>query len=337
MKHVRISCSSDDPILRQTSGHSGLWNNVQFHVDSGDRPKFDGTFDHWIVFEGVRFVSKVACAGETIFVPWEPQPIKVYNPKFLSQFDRILTSRPDIIHPNITRSHPLLPWWIGTSGGHGLKTSTLDYDFFSDFRGLQKRAFVSCICSDKQLTDGHRKRLEFVLRLKELLGERLVIFGHGFNECPDKWDAISPFQYHLALENCSATDYWTEKVADAFLGNSFLFYWGCPNLSDFFPTESFSEVDRSDPVAAATTILRFLDTGIDERVFAAVETSKQLVLDRYNLFSESERLVNSARSTVLRTRRIRPENEFDLSLRQRARSFYNRFSGAGVPLKERNI
>jgi hypothetical protein len=320
MKHVKVSCGSGDPILRQTPDSAGVWKDTRFHLDSDTPSEHAEPFDHWIVFDGVTTTTTASCSGETIFVPWEPEAIKRYHPGFLRQFDRIVSSRTDLDHPNVTPSHPLLPWWIGTTGGHGRKTVTHDYDYFSTAPVPEKIPLISCICSDKVLTEGHRKRLEFVRGLQAELGDRLIVFGSGFKEWTDKWEAISTYQYHLALENSSARDYWTEKVADTFLGDAYLFYWGCPNLTDYFPVESFSSLDRSDPVGAAKVITRILDHGDLPGIRAAVAESKRRVLDEYNLFSEAERLVGSLGSRQPRQRVIRPESVFGLTFKRRVRN-----------------
>jgi hypothetical protein len=320
MEHVKISSVSGDPILRQTPGSAGVWNDTRFHVGSDGSSGYEGPFDHWFVFDGVETTSTATCSGETIFVPWEPEAIRSYHPDFLLQFDRVLSSRSDIRHPNVTPSHPLLPWWIGTTGGHGKKTATHDYDFFATTPPPEKIPLVSCICSDKVFTEGHRKRLDFVRGLQAELGDRLLVFGSGFKEWTDKFEAITPYQYHLAIENSSAKDYWTEKVADTFLGDAYLFYWGCPNLADYFPVGSFSSLDRSDPAGAAEVITRILDHGDLPGVRAAVAESKRLVLEKYNLFAEADHLAGSLATGGPKKRVIRPESAFGLTFKRRIRN-----------------
>jgi hypothetical protein len=109
-------------------------------------------------------------------------------------------------------------------------------------------------------------------------------------------------------------------VADTFLGDAYLFYWGCPNLADYFPVESFSSLDRSDPQGAAKVITRILDHGDLPGIRAAVAESKRRVLDEYNLFSEGERLVGSLGSRQPRKRVIRPESAFGLTFNRRVRN-----------------
>ncbi|MEZ6050382.1 MAG: hypothetical protein R3C02_03185 [Planctomycetaceae bacterium] len=45
---------------------------------------------------------------------------------------------------------------------------------------------------------------------------------------------VSDYRYHVAVENHIAEHHWTEKLADAFLGATLPFYFGCPNASDYF-------------------------------------------------------------------------------------------------------
>ena len=47
-----------------------------------------------------------------------------------------------------------------------------------------------------------------------------------------------------------------EKLSDAFLGATLLFYFGCPNAGDYFPEESFIPIDINDVEGASGTIKR---------------------------------------------------------------------------------
>lgn len=321
---MKISCGSGDPILRQTPGSRGIWGDICFHLDS-DNSSYTGPFDHWVVFESVISKTSALCSGETIFVPWEPEVIKQYSPEFVRQFDRVLSSRTDISHSRIIPSHPMLPWWIGTTGGHGKKTVTRNYDSLASATSTVKLPLVSCICSNKVTTEGHRKRLEFVKSLQKEMGDQLVVFGPGFKDLDDKWDGVSPYQYHLALENSSAPDYWTEKVADAFLANSFLFYWGCPNLSDYFPSNAFMMVDRNDPVSCAQEIKRVIGLFESNRPISAVEEAKRLVLDSYNLFPELVRQLESLPIGKPKRRVICPERRERRSVVDQLRGIFKKF------------
>ena len=52
---------------------------------------------------------------------------------------------------------------------------------------------ISLIMSNKNFSDGHKKRIKFVDQLQKLpIAKYIDIFGHGYNNIPDKWDAIAP-------------------------------------------------------------------------------------------------------------------------------------------------
>ena len=47
----------------------------------------------------------------------------------------------------------------------------------------------------------------------------------------DKAEAIAPYAYHLVLENNYIDNFWTEKLADAWIGWALPLYLGAPNLA----------------------------------------------------------------------------------------------------------
>src|SRR5687768_17715451 len=51
------------------------------------------------------------------------------------------------------------------------------------------------------------------------------------------------YRYSLAIENFSGPYYWTEKVIDCYLSWTMPLYFGCTNLADYFPAESFVQID----------------------------------------------------------------------------------------------
>src|SRR5205823_6065776 len=136
----------------------------------------------------------------------------------------------------------------------------------------------------KTLTAEHQLRLAFVERLQAALGDELEIFGDGFRPIADKWDAIGPYHYHIVLENSSWPAYFTEKLADCYLGRAFPFYWGCPNLADYFPAGAFRWIDRDKPDDAVRVIRETMSAGVHATAAADVENARALVLNRYNFF-----------------------------------------------------
>ena len=124
----------------------------------------------------------------------------------------------------------------------------------------------------------------FAKALKKTFKNKIDIFGIGFNTVEDKWDAIAPYKYHVAIENSSIHDYWTEKLADAFLGGSYPIYSGCKNIYDYFPQNSLSLFDVYDINRSINQIKDLLKMHVYEENKAEINHAKMLVLDQYNVF-----------------------------------------------------
>jgi len=117
------------------------------------------------------------------------------------------------------------------------------------------------------------------------LGDQIDIFGRGINEIEDKWDALIQYKYHVALENCSEADYWTEKLSDPFLAGCHPIYYGCPNIDDYFAPSSLTKIDINHPVKAVDMIQRCMENQTYEASKPIVWKAREKVLNQYNLFA----------------------------------------------------
>lgn len=156
-----------------------------------------------------------------------------------------------------------------------------------------KQKLISLITSNKCFTRGHRERLEFALKLKEYYGEKLDLFGSGFNSFDDKWDVLAPYKYHICIENSSYPHYWSEKLADVYLAECFPLYYGAPNLNEYFNPQSFAEIDVHD----IDKSIRIIDDAINNNLYESrkekIREAKRLVLDEYNLFAMLARVMDT--------------------------------------------
>lgn len=158
--------------------------------------------------------------------------------------------------------------------------SAFTYDELVALQPPAKRDAAAIVFSRKSLLPGHRRRLRFVQRLKTVLGDRLDVFGDGHDKIGLKADAILPYKYHLALENTVMPSYWTEKLADAYLGFALPLVSGPPDLSRWFPEDSFVPIDLDDTAKAIETVVAALDGDIyASRLPAIIEARKRILHD----------------------------------------------------------
>lgn len=270
------------PAELQTPGRTAVWNNCRFLINQPVKE-----CDFWVVFEDLDYVEVTRCPpGHTLLITGEPPSVRAYSEKFVGQFSTAITCHPDLPCSEVLLRQQGLPWHVGRlqRGPHNIFWSR-DYDELKSIKGVEKTRLISVISSDKAFTAGHQRRREFVARLKEHFGDRLDIFGRGVREVDDKWDALAPYKYHLALENFSCPHYWTEKLSDTFLAHAYPIYGGCPNVQEYFPRGSLAPIDMESPENAIDIIEECLKNRMWENSQEVRAEARELVLDRYNLFA----------------------------------------------------
>lgn len=328
---IRVKISTDSPawpLIRQTPGSTGIWDNCVFFVNQ----EVDEC-DWWFVYEDLTQPESTICAEENIiFITGEPPLMRTYDPQFLSQFSAVITSHMDIAHKNPILIQQALPWHIGV---HRDKTGAIlkimNFDDLKQlcFKDVKKLKLVSLISSGKKHTRGHRRRLKFADKLMEQLGDNIDFYGRGLNEVEDKWQAIVPYKYHIVLENSSFSHYFTEKLSDAYLGWSYPIYYGCPNIHDYFPPASLTTIDISDPDHAVDEIEKVIYSDTLEKQTGQIEKARDLVLYRYNLFPFLAEYAKSGTVGQRKKIHLYPE-KYNLDLYSRLNQIYRTVKHYGL-------
>ena len=265
---------------RLCPGRKLRWNDHELILNPA--PGTSGDF--WIVFAGSRGMDYMRCGKEnTLFIAGEPPTKKVYGCGFYEQFFRVVSCNEADPHPRVVPSAPGLNWHAGLS--RETNTYQYGYDELVEQKPAAKKNKISVICSNLKTTEGQRQRLAFLSELRHHLGDNLVHYGRGFDPIDDKMNGITPFRFHLVLENSCVPDYWTEKLSDAYLGWAWPVYVGCPNLSDYFPESNFTAVDITKPEEAAVTIRDLLSCPATETEHEKLRQSRDLILNTYNPFA----------------------------------------------------
>lgn len=270
------------------------WRNCRFIFDRDCRD-----YDWLVVYDDLPSLAgerhplweeKLACpAANTLLMTTEPSTIKIYGADFVRQFRWILTSQEAWAvanHPGRLFEQPALTWFYAFSSPRG------DYDTLVRNVPLNKTRDVSTVCSSKRQGNTlHRRRYDFTQELKAHLPE-LEIFGRGVRPIDDKADALDAYRYHIAIENFSGPHHWTEKLADAFLGACMPFYYGCTNVAEYFPEESFVPIDINDAARTADLIRKAIKDKAYEKNLSAILESRRLVLEQYGPVATICRIIN---------------------------------------------
>lgn len=236
-------------------------------------------YDFVVVLDdaGFEFNCKVPKAHRLLYIG-EPPFIKPYTRSYLCQFGFV--SGCSFLHfPNFQHRRTILPWRAGIK-------NNLNYGFFKTYipSSIGRRNKFCIITSNKRFTPGHRKRVNFVTKLRKEHPELIDLYGNGFLEINDKFDILSKYRFCLSVENCVYPDYWTEKLSDALLCGCYPYYYGCPNIHDYFSNGSLSVVDISDYSETVAKMRTAINTNDDFQTKSDFLQARKFILDKYNLF-----------------------------------------------------
>lgn len=273
--------------LRQLpcSKNISICGKYEFHVDDDiDNPDF------WVV-RNKYIRTKTTCninPGNTILMLSEPLSVMSYPESYCNQFGMLCSCQNGKKHRNVHYMQAILPWFVGINPKTGQVTNPdICYDYLKTHSFPQKTKLISVITSNKAATKGHQARIEFVKKLKQHYGNLIDVYGNGVNNFDDKWDVLAPYKYHISIENSSSKYYWTEKISDCYLAGTFPIYYGCTNIGDYFPENSYKTIDINDFEGA----VKIIDSIIENETYSqssiqnALEQAKNLVLDDYNMFN----------------------------------------------------
>ena len=264
--HVSILKNWDWPdLIRQTPGNSGQWGEIHFAEGY-----CEGT-DYVIVLNGVSERTRVKCSPEKIWAIMQEPPVgqSALWHHGNNAFARIYTTDPNLKGGRFIVSQAALPWHVNKT-----------YDELKSAAPPAKPRKLSWITSNADALAGHRDRMKFLAFLRKKLD--FDLFGRGFDLIDDKWNALAPYRYSLAVENFSNPFYWTEKIADCFLAWTMPIYYGCTNIEKFFPPESLIRININDP-DAHEFIRDVIETDQWMKNREAIAYARELVLDKYNL------------------------------------------------------
>ncbi|WP_374281432.1 glycosyltransferase family 10 domain-containing protein [Desulfovibrio sp.] len=296
-----VTIHSDWPWLRQTEDGCGSMGPVRFVLapQAAEQASAAAQAAQWlVVFDEPPsgFCTTVPRERRILFVT-EPPEIKKYPRSYLGQFGTVVAPFDfrGVERRSMVVGNPCLNWHYGVSRADGKYVSTVSR--LDDFRHMpvpHKTGLVSVVCSSKTATEAQRARIALVGLLREQLGEALHVYGRGFNPVDDKMSAIAPYKYHLVLENNLLPHFWTEKLADAWLGWSLPLYLGAPNLAEVCPAAGFVPLPAGNPKACVQAVVQALDAGLWEARQAELSLCRTWVMETTNVFATAARMIENS-------------------------------------------
>ncbi len=293
------------PLQTPTLGEDHFFIND----DSIDDP------DAWFVFEDLEKKETVNISKENTFLfTAEPPSFKKYPKPFTDQFGNIITCQRKINHPNKHFFHQGHPWFLKKS-----------HDQLLESKKPIKTKFLSIVVSNKQITEGHKKRYAFCMKLKERFPNDIDLFGRGINDFDDKWEVLRDYKYSIAIENELLDDWFTEKLYDCLLAGTTPLYFGCPNLSKYFPDYPVIRIDL-DHFDETCELIEELKSETNQRLYQETIDAGKDYIHKYSLFPLMSMYsrINTSNNTGSTT--ISPLQEYSGQKSSLLRKFYQMIS-----------
>ncbi len=183
----------------------------------------------------------------------------------------------------------------------------LTWDYF---KNNPKSNIISSICSSKYFDPGHIKRIDFIKFIEQQNDPDVQthIFGadnvHRFNSYKGKLDmsekhlGIIPYKYYFMCENNSEPNYITEKLWEPIISETLVFYWGCPNISEYINPLAYIQLNMDDFEKSFQIIKESIQNNMWEKRLRYIKEEKEKILDYYNFFPTLQRIIYKELSKI---------------------------------------
>lgn len=272
-----------EEIKKQSQNNQGKWGDIQLCRDG---EPFDATVI--INADPTRHPSQ---CGKDYYFCMEPYLGSSFeNWRYPEKyFERAHRMTHDV-------EHNLIEWHINSS------RSELLGDRNYSGMGCAKLEKVSVIQSMKNFDIGHKKRITLIHALNARAPDVIECFGYyqhpdlknkmGSLPARQKNAGLMPYKYHIAAENNSKYNYFTEKLVDGILSECLVFYWGCPNVEDYIEKNAFVRLEMTDLELDCNIIMQAISENLWEKRLPAIRRAKQKILNELQIFPHLEKLLS---------------------------------------------
>lgn len=235
--------------------------------------------------KNINFQSEIQC---NLFVDIIPESVKE------NEINILLLCEPDIItHTSklLVNSHQLFDYILTHNQDIIDKYSNAHLFIFNSVWASNKdyspKEFnVSTIVGNKTWTKQQIMRQE-LWHFQDQIPNR-KFFASSFGRPADSFgnpsigenkDALFYSQFHIAIENCSVDNYFTEKILDCFISKTVPIYCGCTNIGEFFNEQGiikFKNIQECIAICNGLTVERY------NEMLPAIEENYQKALTYIN-------------------------------------------------------
>tara|TARA_Y100001970_G_C14246597_1_gene868710 strand:- start:2836 stop:3720 length:885 start_codon:yes stop_codon:yes gene_type:complete len=263
----------------QTPGNSGIWEDIQ----GVDNPM---EADYCVVMDGVddELLPRLDWS-KVIYFQREPDTVK---PHYLGHmFPQDIFFKGTYEH-----FHNVPTWWIN-----------LSFDELVELPYPSKTKKISTVTSGKRGLEERSKRLDFLQRFVNEY-KNIDVYGRAgtqsiVGDCWKgelnydgncKFKGHIDYEYSIVLENVLYPNSWTEKPCDSILSWAFPIYSGASNFGEYFPLESFYQLDTM--YSNISDIIEFISEPPTKLQIESLAEARNLLLHKWNIWPSVKRIID---------------------------------------------
>jgi len=190
-------------------------------------------------------------------------------------------------------------WWYPNKSSGGIN-KTYDELLAEELPPYDKDNALSCVQSDKRMTEGHVLRYNFLANFINTRPDIIDLYGSiNFSNKElkdnDKFYALSNYKYCLAFDNQDTIkNFFGTQFTDSILYWTLPIYWGGADLSRFFPQGSFIQIDIRNPNELDRVIDIVQNDDYESRI-PAIKEARELILNKYNMWPMISEIIQTER------------------------------------------
>jgi hypothetical protein len=162
---------------------------------------------------------------------------------------------------------------------------------------------ISTVLSSKYRDPGQQLRIDFI----KFIDRKMTVHVYGDNKfhynnfrgslpyhCKD--NAILPYKYIFNAENHEIHNYFTEKIIDGILGESLVFYWGCPNIEKYIDSRAFVKLDLVNFQEDFEKIQKAIKEDWWSQRLPYIKAEKHRILNQLQFYPRLQKIINDIRN-----------------------------------------
>ena len=173
----------------------------------------------------------------------------------------------------------------------------------------EKTKTIASICSSKYFDEGHIARIDFLKYVESKNDVIIDVYNqdnkHGFkhfqgplNPYLDKSKGIMPYKYYFMVENNYERDFITEKIWEPILCETLVFYYGCPNVTDYIDERAFVQLDMNDFEKSYQIIKQAIEEDWHSQRLPHIREEKAKILNELAFFPTLEKIFNTKKMNI---------------------------------------